>query len=244
MRTVVITGGSRGIGSAAVIAFAKAGYNVAFTYLNSEQRAKDLCNILETSYMIDCMAIKCDVSDHEAVNEAASAVIEKYGKVDVLVNNAGISLIKMITETTKEEWDRIMSVNLDSVFNTCSAFLPYMIREHRGCIINISSMWGETGASCEVAYSASKAGMIGFTKALAKEVGPSNIRVNCITPGVIMTDMNSSLDESTLKELQDETPLCKLGTPKNVADTIMFLASDKAAYITGQTIGVNGGIVI
>lgn len=244
MKTVLITGGSRGIGASCAVAFAKAGYRVALNYHSSEDRANELCEIISSSYNIDCMAAKCDVSDYQAVKEMVDETYEKFGRIDVLINNAGISLIKLITQTSKEEWDRIMSVNLDSVFNTCSAVLPYMINVHKGSIINISSMWGETGASCEVAYSASKAGVIGFTKALAKEVGPSNIRVNCISPGVIMTDMNSSLDEDTIKELKDETPLCRLGTPKNIADTAVFLSSEKAAYITGQVIGVNGGIVI
>ena len=171
-------------------------------------------------------------------------MFEQAGSVDVLVNNAGVSSQKLFTDITDEEWRRTIGVNLDGVFYCCREALKSMISRKSGVIINISSMWGEVGASCEVHYSASKAGVIGLTKALAKEVGMSGIRVNSITPGVIMTDMMSDFDENTINELKSETPLNRLGTPEDIARAALFLASDEASFITGQTLGVNGGFVI
>lgn len=172
------------------------------------------------------------------------AMFEKVGAVDVLVNNAGVSSQKLFTDLSDDDWRETIGVNLDGVFYCCREALKPMISKKNGVIINISSMWGETGASCEVHYSASKAGVIGLTKALAKEVAPSNIRVNCIAPGVIMTDMMSDFDEETVSALREETPLGRLGTPEDIAETALFLASDKASFITGQTLSVNGGFVI
>ncbi len=171
-------------------------------------------------------------------------MFEEVGSVDVLVNNAGISSQKLFTDITDDEWKRTIGVNLDGVFYCCRNALPYMIRQKSGAIINIGSMWGEVGASCEVHYSASKAGVIGLTKALAKEVAPSGVRVNCIAPGVVMTDMMSDFDDTTIEELKDETPLGRLGTPEDIAAAVLFLASDDASFITGQTLGVNGGFII
>lgn len=171
-------------------------------------------------------------------------MFEEIGSVDVLVNNAGISSQKLFTDITDDEWKKTIGVNLDAVFYCCKNALPHMIRQKSGAIINISSMWGEVGASCEVHYSASKAGVIGLTKALAKEVAPSGVRVNCIAPGVIMTDMMSDYDDKTINELKDETPLGRLGTPEDIAAAALFLASDDASFITGQTLGVNGGFII
>lgn len=244
MKTVLVTGGSRGIGAAVAVAFAQRGCAVALSYNKSKEKAEKLGKIISQSYSVPCLTIECDVSKRESVEKMFSLAAENLGGVDVLVNNAGISLEKLITDTAEQEWRELMGVNLDGVFYCSRLALPYMISQKSGVIINISSMWGQTGASCEVAYSASKAGVIGFTKALAKEVAPSGVRVNCIAPGVIMTDMMSSFDKNTLRELREETPLGKLGTPKNIADAAVFLASPQAEYITGQVLGVNGGFII
>ncbi len=244
MKTVLITGASRGIGASCAVSFAKAGYNVVINYNNSEEKAKSLEKIIKDSYNVDCISIKADVSDYEQVCAMFEKAYSHFGNIDILVNNAGISSYMLFTDTEKDEWDKVISTNLNSVYYCCKCVLPQMIKNHSGSIVNISSMWGQTGASCEVAYSTSKAGVIGLTKALAKEVGPSNIRVNCIAPGVIMTDMMNSFDEEEVKELKDETPLSCLGTPKDVADSVVFLCSDKAKFITGQVLSVNGGILI
>ena len=195
---------------------------------------------MNKTYGIESRAVKADVSNPAEV----TAMFEEIGSVDVLVNNAGISSQKLFTDITDDEWKKTIGVNLDAVFYCCKNALPHMIRQKSGAIINISSMWGEVGASCEVHYSASKAGVIGLTKALAKEVAPSGVRVNCIAPGVIMTDMMSDYDDKTINELKDETPLGRLGTPEDIAAAALFLASDDASFITGQTLGVNGGFII
>lgn len=244
MKTVLITGASRGIGASCAVNFAKAGYNVVINYNNSEEKAKSLEKIIKDSYKVDCISIKADVSDYEQVCAMFEKAYSYFGNIDVLVNNAGISSYMLFTDTEEYEWDKVISTNLNSVFYCCKCVLPQMIKNHSGVIVNISSMWGQTGASCEVAYSTSKAGVIGLTKALAKEVGPSDIRVNCVAPGVIMTDMMNGFDEKAIEELKDETPLSCLGTPKDVADSVVFLCSDKAKFITGQVLSVNGGILI
>lgn len=242
MKTVLITGASRGIGAATAIAFAKEGYNIIINYKSSSDKAENLVKVIKESYGVEALSYQADISVKEEADKMIEDVLSHFGQIDVLVNNAGVSLIKLFTDTTKGEWDKIISTNLSSMYNTSHAILPFMIKNHSGSIINVSSMWGEVGASCEVAYSTSKAGVIGFTKALAKEVGPSNIRVNCVSPGFILTDMNEELDEETLKEIKEEIPLGKFGTAKNVADAICFLASDKAQFITGEVISVNGGM--
>ncbi|MBR2108869.1 MAG: SDR family oxidoreductase [Ruminococcus sp.] len=240
IKTVLITGASRGIGSATAHAFAKAGYSVIINYNRSETQAEELASKLNKTYGVKCRAVKADVSNPDEVK----AMFEEVGSVDVLVNNAGISSQKLFTDITDDEWKRTIGVNLDGVFYCCRNALPYMIRQKSGAIINIGSMWGEVGASCEVHYSASKAGVIGLTKALAKEVAPSGVRVNCIAPGVVMTDMMSDFDDTTIEELKDETPLGRLGNPEDIAAAVLFLASDDASFITGQTLGVNGGFII
>ena len=237
-KSVLVTGGSRGIGAAMVRAFSDAGYDVAFIYNRSEDAARALAN--ETG----ALAVKADVANSYEVQNAVSLVREKYPQIDVLVNNAGISQIKLFADITDKDWGRMLDVNLTGAFNCTKAVVGDMISRKNGCIINISSMWGEVGASCEVHYSAAKAGMIGMTKALAKEMGLSGIRVNCITPGVIATEMNAELDEDTIELLKEETPLGRIGTPEDIANTALFLASDAASFITGQVIGVNGGFVI
>lgn len=195
---------------------------------------------MNNTFSVNCRAIKADVSNSAEVR----AMLEQAGQVDVLVNNAGVSSQKLFTDITDDEWRKTIGVNLDGVFYCCREALPQMISRKSGVIINISSMWGEVGASCEVHYSTSKAGVIGLTKALAKEVAPSGIRVNCIAPGVIMTDMMSEFDDNTIEELKSETPLQRLGTPEDIAAAALFLVSEDASFISGQTLGVNGGFVI
>lgn len=244
MKTALITGASRGIGTACAIALAKSGYNIVLNYNKSEEKALTLSKIIADNYSVDVMCIKADVADKAQVDEMVNSALERFKGIDVLVNNAGISLSKLFTDTNENDWNKIISTNLTSVYNVTHAVLPSMLRNHSGNIVNISSMWGQVGASMEVAYSASKAGVIGLTKALSKEVAPSNIRVNCVAPGVIMTDMMSDYSDDEIDMIKDEIPMCELGTAKNVADTVAFLVSDKASYITGQVIGVNGGMVV
>lgn len=236
--TVLITGGSRGIGAACVELFAKNGYNVAFIYQNSDEKAAKIAQAT------GALAVKADVSCLEQVERAFAQVESAFGGVDVLVNNAGISRIAMLCDTTEEDWDRLFAVNAKSTFLCSKRAMGHMVHQKRGAIVNVSSMWGQTGGSCEVAYSASKAAVIGFTKALAKELGPSGIRVNCIAPGVIDTEMNAQLSLEDREALAEETPLCRLGTPMEAARAIFFLASDAASFITGQVLAPNGGIVI
>ncbi|MBE6663094.1 MAG: SDR family oxidoreductase [Ruminococcaceae bacterium] len=238
MKTVFITGGSRGIGAEAVRTFKNKGYNVAFTYYKSGEQA--LCLAKETG----ALAVFCDVSNSEAVNSAIDVVKESFGSVDILINNAGIDEFSLFTDITDEMWHRMIDTNLSSAFYTSRAVLPDMINKKDGVIINISSMWGEVGASCEVHYSVSKAGLIGLTKALAKEVGPSGIRVNCITPGVIDTDMNKTLSEEDIEQLKLDTPLGKIGKTQDIVNAILFLADNSSHFITGQVLGVNGGYII
>ena len=241
-KTAVITGASRGIGKATAIEFARNGYNVLANYNNSEKEAMELEKMLtEEGYSIK--VFKADVSKSSEADAMIEYCLKEFGGLDVLVNNAGISQDKLFTDITDEDWERMMSVNVTSVFNCSRKALKHMIWEKSGSIINITSMWGETGGSCEVHYSASKAAIIGMTKALAKEVGPSNIRVNAVSPGVIMTDMCAYYGEETLNELKEETPLMKLGKPEDIAETVYFLA-EKGNFITGQVVGVNGGMVI
>ncbi|MBQ7504513.1 MAG: SDR family oxidoreductase [Ruminococcus sp.] len=240
IKTVLITGASRGIGRTTACAFAKEGYSVIINYNHSEKQAEELVSKLNSNYGVQCRAVKADVSNPIEVKDMFGAI----DSVDVLVNNAGISSQKLFTDIKDDEWKKTIGVNLNGVFYCCKNALPQMINRKSGVIINISSMWGEVGASCEVHYSASKAGVIGLTKALAKEVAPSGVRVNCIAPGVIMTDMMEDFDGETINELKAETPLGRLGTPEDIAAAALFLASDNASFITGQTLGVNGGFII
>lgn len=237
-KTVFITGGSRGIGACAVKEFSKLGYNVVFTYFKSSEYAT--CLEKETG----ALAIFCDVADSNQVKTAIETAYNKFGSIDILVNNAGIDEFSLVTDITDEMWKRMLDVNLSGAFYACRSALPYMISQKQGAIINISSMWGQVGASCEVHYSVSKAGLIGLTKALAKEVGPSNVRVNCICPGVIDTDMNSCLSENDINQLKCDTPLGKIGNTKEIFDSILFLSEESSSFITGQILGVNGGYII
>lgn len=238
MRNVVITGGSRGIGAAMAKAFSQKGDRVIIIYEKNEEAAKSVAE--------SCGAIplRTDIRSKEAVFALAEEIRSKYGKVDVLINNAGISQIKLFSDISEDDLTRMFGVNMFGAFYATQAFLPDMINKKSGKIINISSMWGEVGASCEVHYSASKSALIGFTKALAKELAPSGICVNCITPGVIDTEMNAELDEDTKRELIDEIPLMRMGKAEEVANLAVFLASSDADYITGQVIGISGGMVI
>ena len=232
---VLITGGSRGIGAECVRRFAAEGNAVSFIYNKSDECAGKLSR--ETG----AIAIKADVSDAAALKMAVNAAAVKMGGIDVLVNNAGVANIGLFTDITDDELRKIYDVNLVAATVAAREAAKRMICNHWGRIINIGSVWGRVGASCEVVYSASKAGLEGLTKALAKELGPSGITVNCVEPGVIDTDMNSSLDNQTLKELCDETPLCRIGTVDDVAQAVLWLASEKAGFLTGQIIGVDGG---
>ena len=235
---VLITGGSRGIGEACVRAFCQKGDSVAFIYRSNHERANALA--LETG----AIAICADVSNATSATAATREAIERLGGIDVLVNNAGIAQIKLFSNITDEDWSRMIDTNLSGAFYTAREASRVMVAQHAGRMINIGSMWGKTGASCEVHYSASKAGLRGLTMALAKELGPSNITVNCIEPGVIDTEMNAALDEATRGELANSTPLCRIGSAAEVAAAVCFLASKEASFITGQIIGVDGGFAI
>lgn len=242
-KTVLITGGSRGIGAACVRLFAQNGYSVVFLANRSMEKAEALvAELRDKGFDVACF--KCDVSDPQQVANVAADILRIYHRIDSLVNCAGISWIGLFTDMTEAEWDDLFAVNVRSVFSVTRAILPGMISERQGSIVNVSSMWGEVGASCEVAYSATKAAIIGMTKALAKEVGPSGVRVNCVTPGVIDTDMNAQLNDDDRAALSDETPLGRIGRPEEVARTILYLCSEGASFITGQILGVSGGLVI
>lgn len=239
----VITGASGGIGQAIAKAYAQKGYKVALCFHKNKEAAEALAYEITRGGGY-ANAFSADLTSEQHVLLLEREVIERMGEPDVLVNNAGVSSQMLFTDVSTEEYDFVMDSNVKSAFLTTRAFLPYMVRNKNGCIINISSMWGQVGGSCEVVYSASKAALIGMTKALAKEVGPSNVRVNCIAPGVIDTPMNAAHSEETMKELADETPLGRIGTPADVANVAVFLAGPRASFITGQVLGVNGGIVI
>lgn len=242
-KTVIVTGGSRGIGAATCIRFAEMGYNVILNYNNSREAAVMLA---QSQRQLGRAVYPCraDVSNRAEVEKMVDNVLREFGSIDVLVNNAGIACQELFTKVSMDDWNKMISVNLTGVFNCTQAVLPSMIQNHSGSIINVSSVWGETGASCEVPYSTVKAGVIGLTKSLAKEVGPSGIRVNCVTPGVISTKMNEHLSLEDMNALIDETPLCRIGEPDEVATTITFLASDDSSFITGHVLSVNGGFNI
>ena len=239
MRRVLISGGSRGIGRAIVEAFAANGDNVAFLYRSREEEAAKVAEA------VGAVAIKADVSDpvevRRAITEAEAAL---GGSIDVLVNNAAVSWIGQMQDMTDTEWRNILDTNLSGAFYLSRGVVSSMVRNHYGRIVNIGSMWGKVGASCEVAYSATKAGIRGLTMAMAKELGPSGITVNCVEPGFIATEMNAAIDEDSKQALCDETPLGRMGTPAEVAAAVVFLASDAAGFITGQVMGVDGGLAV
>lgn len=242
---VLITGGSRGIGAAAVLAFAAAGYDVAFTWhCHAEAAADVLARARALAPGNRFLSIHADAADAAATRRAVAEAEDALDRIDVLVCNAGIAQQKLFTDLTDEDWRNMMAHDLDSVFYACRAVLPGMIHQKYGRILCISSMWGQVGGSCEVHYSAAKAGVIGLCRALAKEEAPSGITVNCVAPGVIDTDMMASFSAQDKAGLAEETPVGRLGTPEEIARTLVFLASPDAGYITGQVIGQNGGLVI
>lgn len=237
-KVVVVTGGSRGIGAQIVKTLANENYKVVLNYNNSKEQAEKIQQeLLEQGKEIEI--IKADVSKREETEKLIQFAINKFNKIDVLINNAGISQEGLFTDVTEEEWQKIINTNLNSVFYCNQKALKYMIQEQQGCIINISSIWGETGASCEVAYSTTKAAINGMTKALAKEVGPSNIRVNAIAPGIIDTDMNRNLTNEELEQIKEQIPLNKIGKALDIAKCVKWLIEDE--YTTGQIISINGG---
>ncbi len=238
MKKVLITGGSRGIGRAMVEHFSALGYKVAFTYKNSDEVAKEL----EKS--TGALAIKADSMVEDQVVLAVRRAVEALGGIDILVNNAGVSSFSLLQDLSLDEWNRCIGTNLTAAFLYSREVIPLMVRRQAGRIINITSMWGLVGASCEAHYSAAKAGLIGFTKAMAKELGPSGITVNAIAPGVIATDMNSHLGKEDMYALIDETPVGRIGRVEDVAKMALYLASDDASFITGEVMNVSGGFVI
>ncbi len=238
-RCVLISGGDRGIGAAAARAFYQAGYRVAILYHSNAEAAAALEKELP-----GITAVQCDVASRASCELAFRTAEQALAHVDVLVSNAGIAQQKLFTDITPEEWQRMLDVNLTGAFNLCQLALPGMIRRKAGRILTVSSMWGQTGGSCEVHYSAAKAGLIGLTKALAKEEGPSGITVNCVAPGVIETDMMAAFTAEDKAVLAEETPVGRLGSADEVARLLVFLAGEDAGYITGQVFGVNGGLVI
>ena len=238
-RCVLISGGDRGIGAAAARAFWQEGYRVAVLYHTHAEAAAALEEELP-----GLLAVQCDVASRASCEVAFHTVEQAFGHVDVLVSNAGIAQQKLFTDITPEEWQHMLDVNLTGAFHLCQLALPGMIRRKAGRILTVSSMWGQTGGSCEVHYSAAKAGLIGLTKALAKEEGPSGITVNCVAPGVIETDMMAAFTAEDKAALAEETPVGRLGTADEVAKLLVFLAGEDAGYITGQVFGVNGGLVI
>lgn len=242
-KTALITGSSKGIGAATAILLAQRGYNVVINYNESYESASLLCRSLASNgYSV--ITQKANVANRLEVDLMVKEAIYKFGSVDILVNNAGIAYQGLITETDEIDFDKVIDINLKGVFNCCKAVIPSMVNKKSGRIINISSMWGQVGASCEVAYSAAKAGVIGLTKALAKELAPSGITVNAIAPGLIDTNMNSNLSVEDLNAFVEDIPLGRMGSADEIAAAIEFLASDKAGYITGQVLGINGGFVI
>ena len=232
MKHVLVTGGSRGIGAAAVRAFAAAGYAVSFFYEKSHAQA------LALERETGAAAICCDVADGAAVR----AAFARMDEVDVLINNAGIAHYGLISQIREEEWDRLFAVNVKGIYHCVNGVLPGMLRRQSGCIINVASMWGQIGASCEVCYSATKGAVLALTKALAQELGPSGIRVNAVSPGVILTDMVKSVGKETLSSLAEETPLGRNGMAEEVAQAFLYLA--EAGFVTGQNLPVNGGFVL
>ena len=237
-RVVLITGGSRGIGAAAARRFAAGGDKVVINYCRSQERAEAL------AAEIGGWAVEADVSDPEQVRNMVDNVLDKFCQLDILICNAGIAQQKLFGDLTDQDWRRMFAVNVDGMFYTIRAALPHFIHRKQGRILTLSSMWGQVGGSCEVAYSAAKAAVIGMTKALAKELGPSGITVNCVAPGVIDTEMNANLGPEDLAALAEETPMGVIGKPEDVAEALWYLASPGAKFVTGQVLAPNGGLIV
>lgn len=243
-KVVLVTGASGGIGSATAERFSQEGYNVVLHCYQNREAAESLAKTFQAQGH-DALVVQADLRQPTQVEQMMELIQQKYGAVDILINNAGIAQQKLFTDITDAEWRNMFAVHVDAAFYCSRAVLPAMIHQKSGCIINISSMWGQTGGSCEVHYSAAKGALQAMTKALAKEVGPSGIRVNCVAPGVIQTEMNSRmLDKETMDALREDTPLECIGTPQDVAAAVYFLATEEAGFITGQILPVNGGMVI
>lgn len=264
-KTALVTGAAKGIGKAVALELARRGYLVCVHYNTSEAKAEKTAEEVRGAFKACCaerasgseggaagkadpypcvMLVKADLSVPAEANALAEKLLSSWGAPDLIVNNAGVSLVSQIQDVTESDWDGVLDSNLKSAYAVIKAFVPAMVVRGSGCIINVASMWGEVGGSCEAVYSASKGGMIALTKALAKELGPAGIRVNCVSPGCIKTDMLSEFSEETLKSLAEDTPLGRLGEPEDVAKAAAFLASEDASFITGQVLGVNGGFVI
>lgn len=242
-KVAFITGASRGIGRAIARELAHQGYAVGINYLQAADKAAELVSEL-TAQGFAATAVQADVADREAITAAIRAVEAAFGPVTLLVNNAGISQQSLFQDVTEQFWRRMFAVNVDGAFHTIQAVLPHMIREKSGCIVNISSIWGQRGASCEVTYSCTKTALIGLTRSLAMELAPSGVRVNCVAPGVINTDMVQALGEDTIRMLEEETPVGRLGTPEDIAAAVAFLADERASFITGQVITSDGGFIL
>lgn len=242
-KIALVTGSSRGIGRAIARELAREGWKVCINYRVRKDCAESLLEEI-SAFGGEAMIYGADVSRREEVNAMVAAVKEKWGAVSLLVNNAGVAGQALFQDVTDELWHRYFSVNVDGAFHAIQAVLPPMLREHAGCIINVSSMWGLRGASCEVTYSCTKAALIAMSRSLALELAPTNIRVNCIAPGVIKTDMLDALPAEVLPQLAEETPLRRLGTPEDIAHLAVFLASDKSSFITGQVITADGGFIV
>lgn len=241
-KTAFVTGGAKGIGAAIVKKLCEDGFTVAVGYCTSEQRASAFCSELVYSGY-EAFPVKCDVSSSDYVKKAVSHIIGRTGNIDVLVNNSGVSLWGLFDTTSDSQWDEVIDTNLRGTFNCCREVLPLMLKNKYGRIINISSVWGQVGASCEAVYSASKAGIIGLTKALAKEYALSGITVNCVCPGVIDTDMMKRFSEEEKEAICEEIPMNRMGAPEEAAFAVSFFADERASYVTGQILGVNGGSV-
>ena len=242
-QTALVTGSSRGIGRAIAVELAREGWAVCVNYLEHREAAEDLVRLLRAEGW-EAIAVRADVSDRDAVEAMVRTAHAELGPIELLVNNAGISYQGLFQDTSNEIWDRTLAVNLTGARNAAQAVLPHMLSEKRGCIVNISSMWGLRGASCEVAYACSKAAIIGLTRSLALELAPSGIRVNCVAPGCIETDMVHVLGEETRAMLVEETPLGRLGTPEDIAHAVAFFASEKASFLTGQVLTADGGFIV
>jgi len=242
-KKVLVTGGSRGIGKSIALALGKAGADVAITYARSKDAADEVVKLIKEGGR-NAIAIQADAVDTKRAEEVVKEVVETFGGLDVLVNNAGITKDTLIMRMSEEQWDDVITTNLKSVFNYSKAVVRPMMRSRKGSIVNISSVIGLTGNAGQTNYAASKAGIIGFSKSLAKEIASRNIRVNVVAPGYILTDMTGELDENVLKSIEDVTPLGRGGEPEEIAAVVQFLASDASSYITGETIRVDGGMAM
>ena len=242
-KVALVTGASRGIGRAVATRLAREGYAVCVNYHERQDKAEELVALLAAEGH-SAIAVQADVAQRAAVEAMVRRTEEAFGPVTLLVNNAGVAGQALFQDVTDELWERYFAVNLNGARHTIQAVLPHMLHEKAGCIVNISSIWGQHGASCEVTYSCTKHALIGLTRSLAMELAPSHIRVNCVAPGVIDTDMVRVLGEDTLRELAEQTPLGRLGTPEDIAAAVCFLASDEAGFITGQVLASDGGFIV